>query len=63
MIVRLGLEQDLALVGGGARDIGLVNSIEDKMDINTFVPSNPQIVAAVGAALIAYDVVKAPPID
>ena len=63
MIARLGFERELALVGGGARDIGLVNSIEDKMDVDAFVPSNPQIVAAVGAALIACDVVKCPPID
>lgn len=63
MILRLGLEQDLALVGGGARDIGLVKSIKDKMNVDAFVPSNPQIVAALGAALIAYDVVKAPPTD
>lgn len=58
MIVRVGLEQDLALVGGGAMDIGLVKSIESKMNVDAFVPSNPQIVAALGAALIAYDIVK-----
>ena len=63
MIVRLGLEQDLALVGGGARDIGLVKSIEDKMHVDIFVPDEPQIVAALGAALIAYDVIKAQFID
>ena len=61
MIARLGFEQDLALVGGGARDIGLVKSIESKMNVDAFVPSNPQIVASLGAALIAYDIVKALP--
>ena len=63
MIARLSLEKDLALIGGGARDIGLVKSMEDKMHVNIFVPDEPQIVAALGAALIAYDVVKSPPID
>jgi len=63
MLMRLGLEQDLALVGGGARDIGLVRSVKDRMHVDIFVPDEPQIVAALGAALIAYDVVKAPPIN
>lgn len=58
MIVRLGMEHDLALLGGGAKDIGLVRSIEEKMGFSLFVPDEPQIVTAFGAALIAAEIVK-----
>ncbi|MFC1932209.1 acyl-CoA dehydratase activase [Chloroflexota bacterium] len=55
LLERLGIEQDLALVGGGAKDIGLVRSIGETLGINPVVPEEPQIVAALGAALIAEE--------
>lgn len=55
LVERLGIEQDIALTGGGAKDIGLVRSVEETLGINTLVPEEPQIVAALGAALIAED--------
>jgi predicted CoA-substrate-specific enzyme activase len=55
LVERLGIEQDVALTGGGAKDIGLVRSIEETLGINALVPKEPQIVAALGAALIAED--------
>ena len=55
LVERLGIEQDVALTGGGAKDIGLVRSIEETLSINTLIPEEPQIVAALGAALIAED--------
>lgn len=53
MVARLGVVPDCALVGGGAKDIGLVRSIEAGMDCKLLVPGEPQIVAALGAALLA----------
>jgi predicted CoA-substrate-specific enzyme activase len=62
MVERLGIEPDCALVGGGAKDIGLVRSIEESLacrlpakawQAGLLVPEEPQIVAALGAALIA----------
>jgi (R)-2-hydroxyacyl-CoA dehydratese activating ATPase len=53
MVERLGIEPDCALVGGGAKDIGLVQSIEEGLALSLLVPEEPQIVAALGAALIA----------
>ncbi len=53
LMERLGIEQDIALAGGGAKDIGLVQSIEETLNICTLVPEEPQIVASLGAALIA----------
>jgi len=56
LVERLGVEKDIALTGGGAKDIGLVRSIEETKGINTLVPEEPQIVAALGAALLAEDI-------
>ena len=53
MVERLGIEPDCALIGGGAKDIGLVKSIEERLGRRLLVPEEPQIVAALGAALIA----------
>lgn len=55
LINKLGWEKDCAMVGGGALDRGLVKSIEDKMGIKLLVPDNPQIVQALGAALLARE--------
>jgi predicted CoA-substrate-specific enzyme activase len=56
LVERLGIEQDVALAGGGAKDIGLVRSIEETLGINTLVPEEPQIIVALGAALIAQSI-------
>jgi predicted CoA-substrate-specific enzyme activase len=53
MVGRLGIKPDCALVGGGAKDIGLVKSIEESLACSLLVPKEPRIVAAMGAALIA----------
>lgn len=55
LVERVRLELDCALVGGGARDIGLVKSIEEIMGLKLLVPEEPRIVAALGAALIAEE--------
>ena len=53
LLERLSFEPDYALVGGGARNIGLVKSIEEQLGISALVPHEPQLVASFGAALIA----------
>jgi len=58
MVDRMGLEPDCAVVGGGAKDIGLVKSIEESLDCQLLLPKEPQIVAALGAALIAEEKVS-----
>ncbi len=60
LVERVGLEPDCALIGGGAKDIGLVKSIAEMLDLGLLVPEEPQIVAALGAALIAQE--KASPV-
>jgi len=55
MVERAGLEKDLVIAGGGAKDIGLVRSIEEAIGVALLVPPEPQIVAALGAWLIASE--------
>ena len=58
MVTRLGLEPDCAVVGGGAKDIGLVKSMEEGLGCRLLLPEEPRIVAALGAALVAREKVS-----
>ncbi|MFC1907496.1 acyl-CoA dehydratase activase [Chloroflexota bacterium] len=55
LVERVGLEADCALIGGGAKDIGLVKSIEEALGLSLLAPEEPQIVSALGAALLAEE--------
>jgi len=52
---RIGVEQDVAMVGGGARDVGLVRALEEIRNHDIHVPANPHMTAALGAAIIAME--------
>lgn len=52
---RIGVEQDVAMVGGGARDGGLVQALREIRGHDIMVPSEPHLTAALGAALIAME--------
>jgi predicted CoA-substrate-specific enzyme activase len=49
---RLGVEQDVAMVGGGARDVGLVQALKEIRGHDILVPQKPHMTAALGAAII-----------
>jgi (R)-2-hydroxyacyl-CoA dehydratese activating ATPase len=53
LVTRLGLEETYVVTGGGGKDLGLVKTIESEMGVTIMVPDEPQITAALGAALIA----------
>jgi len=55
LAVRLGVEKDYALVGGGARNAGLVKALEAVSGFLIVVPPHPHMTAALGAALIAAE--------
>jgi activator of 2-hydroxyglutaryl-CoA dehydratase len=42
-----------AASGGGAKDLGLVRTIAAELGVEILVPEEPQITAALGAALMA----------
>ena len=52
---RMGVEQDVAMVGGGARDMGLVQALKEIREHDILVPLNPHLTAALGAAIIAVE--------
>ena len=52
---RVGIENDFALVGGGARDAGVIKAMEETSDCNIIVPPEPHMTAALGAAIIAAE--------
>ena len=55
LVERVGVEQDMAMVGGGARDIGLVQALREIRGHDVLVPPKPHMTAALGAALIAME--------
>jgi predicted CoA-substrate-specific enzyme activase len=55
---RVGIEREYALVGGGARDLGLVKAVEEIVGFEIVVPEEPHLTAAIGAAVIAGEKLK-----
>ncbi len=52
---RMGIEQEVAMVGGGARDVGLLHALKEIRGHDILVPLRPHMTAALGAALIALE--------
>jgi len=52
---RIGIEKDVAVTGGVALNSGLVHVLEQEMGFGVLVPDTPQIVTALGAAIIARE--------
>jgi len=55
LVERVGLERECAISGGGGLDIGLIKSVEEKIGVKLLVPPQPQIVTALGAAIMAQE--------
>jgi predicted CoA-substrate-specific enzyme activase len=51
MARQLGLKQNVAFVGGVAKNSGIKAALEKELDISLYVPSEPQVTGALGAAL------------
>ena len=51
----VGLEPDLIITGGIGKNIGVVRMVEKRTGLNAFLPEEPQIVGALGAALFARE--------
>ena len=52
MVHRLGVNLDVVLVGGVAKDVGFVASLKRKLGVEVLIPEFPEYVGALGAALI-----------
>ncbi len=55
MAQRMRIEKDMAVTGGGAKDMGLVKTLEKILKVDLLVPDEPLITGAIGAALIAAE--------
>jgi benzoyl-CoA reductase subunit D len=53
MVYRLGVNPDVVLLGGVARDVGFVASLKRKLGIDVLIPEYPEHAGALGAALVA----------
>ena len=53
LVKKVKLEDPCAICGGGALNASLVQAVERELDVHLLVPANPQIIAALGAAVIA----------
>jgi predicted CoA-substrate-specific enzyme activase len=58
MVRRLKIEREVAITGGGAKNIGLVKAMEAKLGFPVLVPPEPLLTGAIGAALLGKDIVK-----
>jgi len=52
---RIGIEKDVAVTGGVGMNTGVVNTLEKELGFKVLVPDMPQIVAALGAAILAKE--------
>lgn len=52
---RVGLEPDIVLTGGVARNVGVVDGLRRQLPMVTRVPENPEMVGALGAAILAAE--------
>ncbi len=55
MVRKIGIEREVALIGGVAKNAGFVDALKADLGLEIFVPPEPEFVAALGAALIAEE--------
>lgn len=55
MVNRVGIEEEVTLTGGVAKNQGVVRALEERLGVKLFIPPEPQIIGALGAALLARD--------
>ncbi len=52
---QVGLEEAVVMTGGVAQNIGVVRALDKEIGLPIFLPSEPQLVGALGAALLAKE--------
>jgi len=50
---RFGIEPEIVLTGGVARNVGVVDALESQLGVDIKVPRHPEIAGALGAAILA----------
>ncbi len=52
---RVGVEPDLILTGGVAKNVGVAQALREQLQMDVAVPEHPEIAGALGAALLARE--------
>ncbi len=55
LLIKVSLERDLVMVGGVARNPGMVKAMEEEVGFPIWIPEEPILTGALGGALIAVD--------
>lgn len=55
MVRRVGLSKKLAIIGGMAKNPGFVRELERDLEIKLLLAENPDLISALGAALVAAE--------
>jgi len=55
MVRKINVEKDVAITGGGAKNVGFCKALEEKIGFPVVVPPEPLITGALGAALVAEE--------
>jgi predicted CoA-substrate-specific enzyme activase len=55
LVRRLGIEPDLVLTGGVAKNTGMVRAMKENLGCEVLVPEEPLLTGALGAAILAKD--------
>ena len=53
LLERVGVAEVFMITGGIAKNIGVVKRLEEKVGVKAYIPPEPQIVGALGAAIFA----------
>jgi benzoyl-CoA reductase subunit D len=55
MARRVGVEKEVALIGGVAKNVGFVDSLKKELEIDFLIPEDPAFISAYGAAVKAAE--------
>lgn len=55
LVSRVGVGENIVVVGGLARNVGVISCLEEMMKQKVIIPDNPHLVPALGAAVIAAE--------
>jgi len=58
MVKQMGVVEVVFFDGGPARNVGVKAALEGFLGVELYVPKNPQVSAAIGAALVARDIIR-----
>jgi activator of 2-hydroxyglutaryl-CoA dehydratase len=53
MARKVGINQDVLIIGGVAKNAGFIDAVQREMELQVKVPEDPDFVSALGAALHA----------